>query len=97
VTFEPRLLQHLPHDLANFLHSGITTGTIMTVVLNLVLPKSSRAEEQEALAESQAQVELEMKEAAEEALQSEEQLELQQATTATEIQAASENPEPKTN
>ncbi|WP_438828872.1 nucleobase:cation symporter-2 family protein [Vibrio crassostreae] len=65
VTFEPRLLQHLPHDLANFLHSGITTGTIMTVVLNLVLPKSSRAEEQEALAESQAQVELEMKEQAE--------------------------------
>ena len=97
VTFEPRLLQHLPHDLANFLHSGITTGTIMTVVLNLVLPKSSRAEEQEALAESQAQVELEIKEAAEEALQSDEQLELQQATTATEIQAASENPEPKTN
>jgi len=91
------LLQHLPHDLANFLHSGITTGTIMTVVLNLVLPKSSRAEEQEALAESQAQVELEMKETAEEALQSEEQLELQQATTATEIQATSENPEPKTN
>ncbi|OEE21002.1 xanthine permease [Vibrio cyclitrophicus ZF170] len=66
VTFEPRLLQHLPHDLANFLHSGITTGTIMTVLLNLVLPKSSKAEEQEALAESQAQVELKMKEQAEE-------------------------------
>ncbi|TKF71629.1 purine permease [Vibrio sp. F13] len=84
VTFEPRLLQHLPHDLANFLHSGITTGTIMTVLLNLVLPKSSRAEEQEALAESQAQVELEMKEQAEEALQAD-------------VQAASDNPEPKTN
>lgn len=97
VTFEPRLLQHLPHDLANFLHSGITTGTIMTVVLNLVLPKSSRAEEQEALAESQAQVELEMKEQAEEELHSNEQLEIQQATTETDVQTASENPEPKTN
>ena len=97
VTFEPRLLQHLPHDLANFLHSGITTGTIMTVVLNLVLPKSSRAEEQEALAESQAQVELEMKEQAEEELHSNEQLEIQQATTETDVQTASENPEPKAN
>ncbi|MEZ9542723.1 nucleobase:cation symporter-2 family protein [Vibrio sp. 10N.286.48.C11] len=97
VTFEPRLLQHLPHDLANFLHSGITTGTIMTVLLNLVLPKSSRAEEQEALAESQAQVELEMKEQAEEELHSDEQLEIQQATTETEVQTASDNPEPKTN
>ncbi|CAK1839894.1 nucleobase:cation symporter-2 family protein [Vibrio crassostreae] len=97
VTFEPRLLQHLPHDLANFLHSGITTGTIMTVVLNLVLPKSSRAEEQEALAESQAQVELEMKEQAEEERHSSEQLEIQQSTTETDVQATSENPEPKAN
>ena len=97
VTFEPRLLQHLPHDLANFLHSGITTGTIMTVLLNLVLPKSSRAEEQEALAESQAQVELEMKEQAEEERHSDEQLEIQQANTEADVQAASENPEPKAN
>ncbi|MEZ8601752.1 nucleobase:cation symporter-2 family protein [Vibrio splendidus] len=97
VTFEPRLLQHLPHDLANFLHSDITTGTIMTVLLNLVLPKSSRAEEQEALAESQAQVELEMKEQAEEERHSDEQLEIQQASTETDVQAASENPEPKAN
>ncbi|MCF7494572.1 purine permease [Vibrio sp. L5-1] len=97
VTFEPRLLQHLPHDLANFLHSGITTGTIMTVLLNLVLPKSSRAEEQEALAESQAQVELEMKEQAEEERHSDEQLEIQQASTEADVQAASENSEPKTN
>ncbi|MEZ8390038.1 nucleobase:cation symporter-2 family protein [Vibrio splendidus] len=97
VTFEPRLLQHLPHDLANFLHSGITTGTIMTVLLNLVLPKSSRAEEQEALAESQAQVELEMKEQAEEELQSNDQLETQQASTEADVQATSENPEPKAN
>ncbi|OMO28988.1 nucleobase:cation symporter-2 family protein [Vibrio lentus] len=97
VTFEPRLLQHLPHDLANFLHSGITTGTIMTVLLNLVLPKSSRAEEQEALAESQAQVELEMKEQAEEKQHSDEQLEIQQANTEADVQAASENPEPKAN
>ncbi|MDN2666609.1 nucleobase:cation symporter-2 family protein [Vibrio sp. 14N.309.X.WAT.E.F5] len=97
VTFEPRLLQHLPHDLANFLHSGITTGTIMTVLLNLVLPKSSRAEEQEALAESQAQVELEMKEQAEEERHSDEQLEIQQASTETDVQAVSKNPEPKAN
>ncbi|SBT13148.1 nucleobase:cation symporter-2 family protein [Vibrio celticus] len=97
VTFEPRLLQHLPHDLANFLHSGITTGTIMTVLLNLVLPKSSRAEEQEALAESQAQVELEMKEQAEEELQSNDQLEIQQASTEADVQVASDNPEPKAN
>jgi len=97
VTFEPRLLQHLPHDLANFLHSGITTGTIMTVLLNLVLPKSSRAEEQEALAESQAQVELEIKEQAEEERHSDEQLEIQQASTEADVQAASENPEPKAN
>ncbi|PTO89439.1 xanthine permease [Vibrio splendidus] len=97
VTFEPRLLQHLPHDLANFLHSGITTGTIMTVLLNLVLPKSSRAEEQEALAESQAQVELEMKEQAEEERHSDEQLEIQQASTEADVQAASDNPEPKVN
>ncbi|MEZ8238833.1 nucleobase:cation symporter-2 family protein [Vibrio splendidus] len=97
VTFEPRLLQHLPHDLANFLHSGITTGTIMTVLLNLVLPKSSRTEEQEALAESQAQVELEMKEQAEEERHSDEQLEIQQASTEADVQAASENPEPKAN
>ena len=97
VTFEPRLLQHLPHDLANFLHSGITTGTIMTVLLHLVLPKSSRAEEQEALAESQAQVELEMKEQAEEERHSDEQLEIQQASTEADVQAASDDPEPKTN
>jgi hypothetical protein len=69
----------------------------MTVLLNLVLPKSSRAEEQEALAESQAQVELEMKEQAEEELQSNDQLEIQQASTEADVQAASENPEPKAN
>ncbi|PME38865.1 xanthine permease [Vibrio sp. 10N.286.55.E10] len=97
VTFEPRLLQHLPHDLANFLHSGITTGTIMTVLLNLILPKSSRAEEQEALAESQAQVELEMKEQAEEEAQSDEKFESHQQSTEADVQATSENPEPKAN
>lgn len=56
VTFEPRLLQHLPHDLANFLHSGITTGTIMTVLLHQLLPKSSKTEEHEALTESRTQI-----------------------------------------
>ena len=91
VTFEPRLLQHLPHDLANFLHSGITTGTIMTVLLNLILPKSSKAEEQEALAESQAQVQLELQEQAEmhEQVEREEHAELQQKeqTETTEVKA----------
>ncbi|EEX93546.1 xanthine/uracil permease [Vibrio orientalis CIP 102891 = ATCC 33934] len=57
VTFEPRLLQHLPHDIANFLHSGITTGTIVTVILNQLLPKSSNQEVREALSESKDQFE----------------------------------------
>ncbi|KLN66843.1 nucleobase:cation symporter-2 family protein [Vibrio sp. VPAP30] len=57
VTFEPRLLQHLPHDIANFLHSGITTGTIATVLLHQLLPKSSNKEVREALTESKVQVE----------------------------------------
>ncbi|MGF1778356.1 nucleobase:cation symporter-2 family protein [Vibrio nomapromontoriensis] len=60
VTFEPRLLQHLPHEIANFFHSGITTGTIITVLLHQLLPKSSMKEVQEALVESQAQVEEEI-------------------------------------
>ncbi|MFM2587676.1 nucleobase:cation symporter-2 family protein [Vibrio sp. TBV020] len=57
VTFEPRLLQHLPHDIANFLHSGITTGTIMTVLLHQLLPKSTNKEVREALTESKVLVE----------------------------------------
>lgn len=57
VTFEPRLLQHLPHDIANFLHSGITTGTIVTVILHQLLPKSSNQEVREALTESKYQFE----------------------------------------
>lgn len=57
VTFEPRLLQHLPHDIASFLHSGITTGTIVTVILNQLLPKSSNKEVREALTESKDQFE----------------------------------------
>ncbi|MEZ8140370.1 xanthine permease [Enterovibrio norvegicus FF-33] len=40
VTIKPSLLQHLHHDIAQLLHSGITTGTIVAVMLNLVLPKS---------------------------------------------------------
>ena len=60
VTFEPRLLQHLPHDIANFLHSGITTGTIATVLLHQLLPKSSRREERDALKESRDQVQEEL-------------------------------------
>ncbi len=50
----------------------------MTVLLNLVLPKSSRAEEQEALAESQAQVGTRNERASDEALASDEQ-QIQQA------------------
>ncbi|NOI59225.1 nucleobase:cation symporter-2 family protein [Vibrio coralliilyticus] len=60
VTFEPRLLQHLPHDIANFLHSGITTGTIATVLLHQLLPKSSRREERDALKESRDQMQEEL-------------------------------------
>ena len=45
VTFEPRLIQHLPHEVANFFHSGITTGTIVTVLLHQLLPESSSTEE----------------------------------------------------
>jgi xanthine permease len=44
VTFEPRLIQHLPHEIANFFHSGITTGTIITVLLHQILPESSAKE-----------------------------------------------------
>ncbi|MDD1779744.1 purine permease [Enterovibrio sp. ZSDZ35] len=40
VTIKPSLLQHMHHDIAQLLHSGITTGTIVAVVLNLVLPKT---------------------------------------------------------
>ena len=57
VTFEPRLLQHLPHDIANFLHSGITTGTIASVLMHQLLPKSTNKEVCEALTESKVQVE----------------------------------------
>ncbi|WP_064609529.1 nucleobase:cation symporter-2 family protein [Photobacterium sp. J15] len=40
VTFEPRLVQHLPDTLSPLFHSGITTGTIITMLLNQLLPKS---------------------------------------------------------
>lgn len=52
------LNQKPPHDIANFLHSGITTSTItiVTVLLHQLLPKSSRKEEREALTESRNQV-----------------------------------------
>ncbi|MGF1679795.1 purine permease [Photobacterium makurazakiensis] len=53
VTFEPRLIQHLPHDIANFLHSGITTGTIVTALLHQILPKSTAKEVEEARAQEQ--------------------------------------------
>ena len=47
VTFKPDLLQHLPHDIAQLLHSGITTGTIVAVTMNLLLPKSKKGKAQD--------------------------------------------------
>lgn len=44
VTVEPKLIQHLPHALGTFFHSGITTGTIAAIILNLMLPKNHREE-----------------------------------------------------
>ncbi|WP_025823218.1 nucleobase:cation symporter-2 family protein [Shewanella marina] len=43
VTVEPNLLQHFPEQLKMLLHSGITTGTLVTVALNLILPKSKKS------------------------------------------------------
>ncbi|MBL4831221.1 MAG: purine permease [Aliivibrio sp.] len=45
VTLEPNLLQHFPEDLKMLFHSGITTGTLATVVLNLLLPRSKKSKE----------------------------------------------------
>jgi xanthine/uracil permease len=56
VTFEPTLLQHLPRELANFFHSGITTGTVATVLLNHWLPKSGAKETLDAFTESTNQL-----------------------------------------
>ncbi|MEC4728706.1 purine permease [Shewanella sp. D64] len=47
VTFEPNLLQHFPEQLKMLLHSGITTGTLVTVVLNALLPRSKKAKLQQ--------------------------------------------------
>ncbi|WP_105903190.1 nucleobase:cation symporter-2 family protein [Vibrio gangliei] len=44
VTIEPRLIQHLPHTLAEFFHSGITTGTIVAVLLHQLLPQNMSEE-----------------------------------------------------
>ncbi|MGB2079152.1 MAG: nucleobase:cation symporter-2 family protein [Vibrio sp.] len=40
VTFEPKLIQHFPDAVASFMHSGITTGTLVAVLLNIILPQS---------------------------------------------------------
>ncbi|MFC5080934.1 Uric acid permease PucK [Vibrio thalassae] len=40
VTYEPNLLRHFPESLKLVFHSGITTGTLAAVTLNLILPKS---------------------------------------------------------
>ncbi|WP_017024690.1 nucleobase:cation symporter-2 family protein [Vibrio rumoiensis] len=44
VTVEPRLIQHLPHAIGSFFHSGITTGTLIAVLLNLMLPQNRKEE-----------------------------------------------------
>ncbi|MGO2509417.1 MAG: nucleobase:cation symporter-2 family protein [Vibrio hibernica] len=44
VTIEPRLIQHLPHLLGEFFHSGITTGTIIAVLLHQILPQDHKEE-----------------------------------------------------
>ncbi|MCC4798587.1 xanthine permease [Enterovibrio norvegicus] len=53
VTVQPNILQHLHHDIAQLLHSGITTGTIVAVMLNLVLPKTK----EDVVAEKEAEEE----------------------------------------
>ncbi|KKD00864.1 MULTISPECIES: nucleobase:cation symporter-2 family protein [Photobacterium] len=58
VTIEPRLVQHLPHDLANLFHSGITTGTIVTVLLNQILPENAVSDSIEESADDEAESEL---------------------------------------
>ncbi|WP_367278127.1 nucleobase:cation symporter-2 family protein [uncultured Photobacterium sp.] len=40
VIFEPRLVQHLPDTISPVFHSGITTGAIVTIILNQLLPES---------------------------------------------------------
>lgn len=47
VTYEPQLVQHFPKALASFMHSGITTGTIVAILLNLLLPTSRQDKENE--------------------------------------------------
>lgn len=44
VTIEPRLIQHLPHMVAEFFHSGITTGTLIAIILHLILPQNHKEE-----------------------------------------------------
>lgn len=46
ITFKPELLQNLPHDIAQLFHSGITSGTIVAVLMNLLLPNSLAADKQ---------------------------------------------------
>ncbi|MCG9788946.1 nucleobase:cation symporter-2 family protein [Vibrio mediterranei] len=45
VTYEPNLLRHFPESLKLVFHSGITTGTLAAVTLNLILPKSKASKE----------------------------------------------------
>ncbi|MBV7299307.1 nucleobase:cation symporter-2 family protein [Enterovibrio paralichthyis] len=53
VTIKPSLLQHLNYDVAQLLHSGITTGTIVAVLLNLILPKTKEDVQAEIQAEEE--------------------------------------------
>lgn len=45
VTFVPEIIQHLPQSLRNVFSSGISTGGICAIVLNLILPRDSGVEE----------------------------------------------------
>lgn len=47
VTLEPNLLQHFPEDLKMLFHSGIATGTIVAVTLNLFLSSLKLEDEDE--------------------------------------------------
>ncbi|UJF17835.1 purine permease [Vibrio sp. SS-MA-C1-2] len=40
VTYEPRLIQHLHPDIKTIFHSGISTGTLIAILVDQLLPKS---------------------------------------------------------
>ena len=42
VTVRPAMLNHFPESIRTLLSSGITTGTLVAVFLNLLLPREKR-------------------------------------------------------